>query len=251
MKNIFLCDSNDPNTVSALCASRGFGIEIQGFAHPTQVDNQALLEATLPRLAPVARRSLHGVFYDLCPGSPDPLIRQVTRQRLEQSSAAARALGAQEVVFHDGHVPGNSSRIGWMKRAPEFWQSFLTGQAPGLSFHLENLLEREPDFIAELLDTVGSDRLDACLDIGHAHCYSPISPVEWARQLGRRIGFVHLHDNRGADDDHLALGLGTLPLQETLLALEEHSPDASWMIEVTGEGLLRSLEWLGQHGFVQ
>jgi sugar phosphate isomerase/epimerase len=250
MKTLFLCDNDQPQTVAALCAARGFGVEIQGFAHPNRVADPALLAAALPQLEPVARRSLHGVFYDLCPGSPDPLIRAVTRQRLEQSAAAGRALGVQEIVFHHGYVPGTSSRAGWMSRAPAFWKDFLSAQPPGLAFHLENLLEWEPGFLAELLDRVGDPRLDACLDVGHAHCYSRAPVLEWVRGLGQRIGFVHLHDNRGADDEHLAFGEGTLPLEETLHALEEHCPGASWMIEVTGEGLLRSLDWLDARGFL-
>ena len=73
----------------------------------------------------------------------------------------------------------------------------------------------------------------------------------WIRRLGKRIGYVHLHDNNGERDEHLAFGEGTIPLADVCRALEEEAPDAVWTVELAGgiPDLQKSMEWLVEHGF--
>jgi sugar phosphate isomerase/epimerase len=51
-------------------------------------------------------------------------------------------------------------------------------------------------------------------------------------------------------DEHLGLGEGNLPLQETLGALEEYSPKAVWALETDPKRFVSSLNWLADHQFI-
>ena len=112
------------------------------------------------------------------------------------------------------------------------------------------MLEYDGVMLSEIITQVSSPRLDACLDIGHAYCNSKISPIEWVRQLGDQIGYVHIHSNDGTADQHLSLEQGTLPVAETLASLRQTSPRALWALEVSPQCFPQSLDWLSAHGFM-
>ena len=64
------------------------------------------------------------------------------------------------------------------------------------------------------------------------------------------IGYVHLHNNDGETDQHLALNSGTVSMAEVCHALIENAPRAVWAIEARQPGPVReSIEWLGEQGF--
>lgn len=71
---------------------------------------------------------------------------------------------------------------------------------------------------------------------------------EWIEALGGQIGYVHLHDNRGDEDEHLGLGSGTIPMREVCAALERQSPEAIWAMEIKVPYLEESVDWLGSVG---
>lgn len=251
MKQLILCDDAHVHAVAPLCRRLGAGIEVQAFYDPRVLEqNPAALEEHRLAIEGIAPVALHGCFGDLCPGSWDALVRQVARQRFEQSYAAASALGAQHLILHHGYVPHTSSPEGWIRRSAQFWQDFLAEKDTGMRVHLENLLEWDAGLIREVVQSVDRPNLDINLDIGHAHCNSRISVVAWIEQLGGLIGYVHLHDNRGSEDEHLGLGQGTIPLRDVCQALLAYAPNAVWALEAEGEGLWQSVEWLGENGFL-
>lgn len=249
---IIICDAGNFERVAALCRATGCGVELQGYGDPVYKGDQ--LQAphwTQPLLSDIGPRSVHAPFPDLCPGSIDPLLRQIARSRFDVACNAASTAGAEHVVFHHGFVPRTSRPAGWIQRSALFWRELLAAHPALPHFHLENMLEFGPEVLADVLDEVGDTRLDACLDIGHAHCNSTNSVITWIEYLRHRIGYVHLHDNHGDDDEHLGLGQGTIPLLEVLHTLRALCPDAIWALEVSPDSVEQSLEWLGEHGYWQ
>ena len=253
MRQLMLADYGRAEEALQLARAWGqpdqpLGIEVQGLYFPDVLDNLAEALAGYQKHlsgfhGPI---SLHGPFMDLVPGSPDALIRQATRTRFMQALDIAGALGASHVVVHNGYIAYPASLDKWVVRAASVWRSVLPHTPEGTRIHLENQLEREPAAILELLNVLADPRMGICLDIGHAHFYG--APVlGWVEKLGARITYVHLHDNHGVWDEHLALGQGSLPLVEVLQALEERAPDAIWSIEAPLEP---SLIWLKEHGFL-
>ena len=70
--------------------------------------------------------------------------------------------------------------------------------------------------------------------MGHAHCYSEISVLEWAKELAPYVGHVHIHDNAGDRDSHLGLGKGTIPW-EKVLKLLPCTKERTWTIECSNK----------------
>ena len=250
MQRVFLSDDGHPAETAALCRRHRLGIEVQAFYDPAVVENDPrAVEKHLETVVGVSDRALHGCFGDLCPGSFDSMVRDVARNRFELSYDVARRMRAQHLILHHGYVPHTSPPGSWLKRCAAFWKDFLADKDGSIGIHIENLLDQEPALLADLIDAIGRPWVDANLDVGHVHCNSKKGIETWVRVLGRRIGYAHLHDNHGEEDEHLALGKGTLPLREALTMLEETAPSACWCVEVNTECLEESLQWLGRNGF--
>ena len=235
--------AGDGAFVVNLCTRFGYGIEIQSFLDPGQVE---IHRAALGGLGP---RALHGPFGDLCAGSYDPMIREVTRNRFELACRFARELGCPDIILHHGYVPGTSFPANWLRRYVEFWQDFLQDKEPSLVFHVENMLEWDAALLCDAIDGIGDQRVDVCLDVGHCHCNSRETPLEWIERLGSRIGWVHIHNNHGESDEHLELDGGTIPMLEVCHALLEEAPEAVWSLESVDRALPASIGWIKANGF--
>lgn len=250
MKHLLICDGTKPENFVQLCQARGIGIEVQAFYHPDALLDEALIARTAEIISGIQVLSLHGPFGDLNPGSFDPLVCEVARQRIQAGFDVAMRLKASHIVLHAGRVPNAGPEQFWIKRSIAFWRSFMAQVPADVNVHLENMLEEGPHVLAALVDGVGCPNLHVNLDIGHAHCNSHTPVLEWVTHLTDRIGYVHMNDNHGADDEELGLGHGTIPIKEVCNALEEVSPNAIWGIEAEGDGVEESLKWLEANGFI-
>ncbi len=251
MKAFHICDVTDVAGAAPLCKTKGFGIEVQAFYDPATVGDDDAIARHQEAIQGISRISMHGPFGDLCPGSFEPTVRQVTRDRFEFAYKIAAHLGATDIVLHHGYVPGTSSPEGWIERFVEFWRDFSAGKGNHVRFHLENALEHGPEVVLGVLAAISQDNVDACLDVGHVHCYSQTTVDGWIEALGERIGYVHLHDNNGEADEHLGFGEGTAPIDVACRALEVHAPNAIWALECAAKAREGSLSWLLEHKFLQ
>lgn len=248
-RQLIVCDDGEFARAAELSRQRALGIEVQAFYRPEVLEDPLAVNQHRAALVGVEPRSMHGPFADLAPGSIDPMLRGVAMTRYAAAYEAARSLDVTDLVVHHGYVPGTSAPSGWLARARDFWQEFLVNRED-IRVHLENHLERDPRLLSDVVTAIGRPNLDVCLDVGHIACYGQVSPLEWVDILGEQIGYVHLHDNHGAADEHLALGQGTIPLERICQALTDQSPSAVWALEVDLNSLGESIDWLGERGFV-
>lgn len=187
---------------------------------------------------------LHGPFLDLNPMAFDELVLDVTRIRYEQCYQAAKALGAKKIIYHTCYIPRVYMLIGWAERVIDFYNCFLEGKE-GIQILMENVQDPEIDPILEVADKIEHPDFGLCLDTGHAHCYSNYEVTEWAEKLGSHVKHVHIHDNDGISDSHLALGEGNVPVKEALTAVFANTPDATVTIECSyADSVRRSVAWL-------
>jgi sugar phosphate isomerase/epimerase len=192
------------------------------------------------------RPRVHAPFFDLNPGALDPLIRQATGQRLEQTLRVAGLLRADLMIIHPGVDKWRYPRLehAWLKLALDFFPP-LVEQAERYNCRLaiENIYEESPDTLVQLADGIDSNFFGHCFDAGHWHLFGRRPMDEWLNSISSRLFHLHLHDNHGRADEHLPVGDGTIdfsPLQKHLKAmaalpsitLEAHSQ----------EDLLRSLQ---------
>lgn len=251
MKSIVLCDDANPEKVLPLCEKYHLGIEIQGFFDTNAIDETEKRLAMYKSVLPLnIEKHLHAPFWDLCLGSNNKKIVEVTRYFFDYAYKVAEELGCESITVHHGYVPNTSFPPKWIGRSIAFWEDFFKSHPGNIRMCMENQLEHDPSILISILDSCHSNRLAVNLDIGHAHCASELAVVEWIKQLNTRIKYVHLHQNYGKKDEHLGLRDGNMPLKEVLEALEKYAPDATWALECGIEVMEDSLILLSEYGYI-
>ncbi len=94
----------------------------------------------------------------------------------------------------------------------------------GLRFCLEprvGEIVSNTDALIRLMDAVDNDNFGAVLDTGHLHAQKEILPLS-VEKLGDRVYYLHVSDNDGQTNQHLALGRGTVDWDGVFLALKKH-----------------------------
>ena len=105
---------------------------------------------------------------------------------------------------------------------------------------LENVYEEDPEDIRVILDRLSNPNVGFCLDCGHLSAFGNAEPKAWLASLGPYIEQLHLHDNHGDTDEHLAMGLGTFDFEllfsylksnndsPPIISLEPHREEDLW-----------------------
>ena len=160
--------------------------------------------------------TMHAPFIDLSPGSPDPDIRALTRHRFEQILEIASLFKPKTIVCHTGYDDKVywSLKDAWIQHSIELWSWFSEKVGKeGSALMLENVYERDPYEFLELFKEIRDRGVGFCLDTGHQEAFSSEGLSKWLEILGQYIDQVHLHDNHGIRDEHLALGKGRVDFQ--------------------------------------
>lgn len=159
------------------------------------------------------RITVHGPFWDLCPGSIDSAVREVARSRLERLFETLEHVRPDQVVCHTGFDPRHhrGHRGTWIDNSIRAWE-FFAGRAEkiGVPLLLENVWEEDPELHLELFRAVNSPWLGFCLDTGHQNAFSRTSLPKWLDSTSQYLREVHLHDNDGSFDYHLPMGRGNI-----------------------------------------
>jgi len=214
--------------------------------------HEARLMATKLRQKGI-RLSLHGPFWDLCAGSPDPLVRQVTRLRLHQFFDMVSIFEPVQVVCHTGYDPRHHDD--WrhfLEVSLDTWEPLLErAEMTEVPLLLENVWELGPQLHQGLFARLPSSYFGFCLDVGHQHSFSRTPLLDWLQSLGDHLREIHIHDNDGSGDLHLPVGQGTIDFdslfryikerdQTPLLTLEPHrEPHLGESLQALTEVLVR------------
>jgi sugar phosphate isomerase/epimerase len=194
------------------------------------------------------RLTLHAPFQDLLPGALDELILATTRRRLHQAFRLLPVFKPVTIVCHLGYDSKfyQWTRKDWLERSAATWKEFAALAAThGVTVMVENVYETDPDLFVELLALVNSANFRICLDVGHLQAFGGGDFEGWLNALWPHVGQLHLHDNRGDQDTHLALGQGTVPLEFVLLFLAGRDRRPLVTLEPHQEGSLGpSLKYL-------
>jgi sugar phosphate isomerase/epimerase len=182
--------------------------------------------------------TIHGPFLDLNPGSSDSKIRRVSQERYQELLTLVAPLDPKVVVFHAAFDPlfyGDRAEV-WLERSVETWLFVAqTAQKTSTRVALENIVDRTPEMIQQILLKVNSPLIGVCFDVGHFHIFSQAPLSEWIVTLGARIFELHLHDNHGQSDEHLALGEGNIDIQGLFNLVQEQELSPALTIEAINE----------------
>jgi len=198
--------------------------------------------------------TFHAPFMDLRPGALDDKIRQVSVDRMKKAIELAQYFRPLRIVCHpmfDDRYYVDCDDL-WLEASVKSWTELIPlAKEYDTVLSLENVYDKGPRLLRRLFEALASDSVCFCFDTGHFNAFSYASLKVWFRELGKYLGQLHLHDNFGQKDEHLAVGEGTFPFAELfavlgkrkikpVITLEAHDQKAFW----------KSLENIKEAGFL-
>ncbi|MCR4648755.1 MAG: sugar phosphate isomerase/epimerase [Lachnospiraceae bacterium] len=234
-----------------LAKKHNLGFEFNDFFSPTMLsDDEACSERInlykkfdLPDLL-----TSHGDFFDVYVFSNDDEIAEISKKRIYQSMEVAKSIGAGKVVFHT-NINSAIAKDVYFERWVESNESCfrdVCSDYPEITVLMENMFDYDSRALYELSKKMEDvENFGICLDYAHAFL-SKEKPGEWVLKLKKYIKHVHINDNDGEFDLHLAVGSGKIDWDEFKKYRDEYFPDATILIEVNGiEKIKDSIKYLG------
>lgn len=177
-------------------------------------------------------------------------IRRASVTEMKRSMSVAADLGASKVVLHPSIMSGMAPHVPDRSTGYAFdFLSEMVGLAEklGITICLENMMPRNGFGVEPAeLDIIfrSFPQLKFTLDSGHANLNDPEGNrlIQLVERFGDRIAHVHLSDNRGVYDDHLALGRGNINIHGLLKMLHSIGYDDTITFEVFVEDRMLLVE---------
>lgn len=158
-------------------------------------------------------------------------------EKMKRSIRGAAVLGAQYWVVHpimpygiDDALCGKSAET-WEQNLELMSRLLPTAKQEGITVCLENMPMpnfsiASPSETFKFVQELNDASFAMCLDTGHANvCSEWHTPAEAIRAYGDRIRVLHVHDNNGKRDEHLAPFFGSIRWDDFSKALHEtHFP---------------------------
>jgi sugar phosphate isomerase/epimerase len=186
--------------------------------------------------------TLHGPFMDLVPGGLDHMLLAASRKRLDRFFDIIPVFEPDQVVCHTGYDPCyyRMHWKEWLTNSIGTWEPHVNrAERFGFKLLLENVYETDPEVHCALFNAISSNAFGFCLDVGHHHVFGKNPLKEWVETLGDKIMELHLHDNHGKEDTHLAVGKGSVDFARLFklinekglsptITLEPHKEETLW-----------------------
>lgn len=186
--------------------------------------------------------TLHAPFCDLAPGGSDAGVLTATRNKLRKAFELIEIFEPTAIVCHLGYEDNKHGyrQAEWLANSLATWQDLLTmAESAQVPVSFENTYETSPAHHLELLHELGSPYAGFCLDVGHVMAFAKNSWQDWLSPLSPWLKQLHLHDNSGEGDDHLAIGAGKFDFAglfahlrnhdlRPVITLEPHREDGLW-----------------------
>ncbi|WP_258084031.1 sugar phosphate isomerase/epimerase family protein [Thermococcus thermotolerans] len=192
------------------------------------------------------RVTVHAPFSDINIASFNDRIRDASLEIIRETVRLAAELDAVSVTVHPGHCSPVSmkNRRKYLEMHRESLRTIAKWSAEyGIKVGVENMPYfpiLDAQTCERLWELVEGIEIGVTFDVGHLNTTTG-KFKRFLNVLGERMIHVHLHDNSGGKDEHLALGDGTVPWARVLPRL----PKTTWALEVSDiESARRSLEFL-------
>jgi sugar phosphate isomerase/epimerase len=250
-EQVFLSVTEGMGVTPEHVASHGLGVEIQDFAalsgmRGAKSEHLEFWHGFFEKYNPL--RTFHAPFIDLHPGSDDPEERKYAEKQMAASFEVAAELGAALVVMHSCWPPPSFRKYGnWdnLNHIREFIAKMgEIASNLGLPITIENVYEPEPSLLRDIITDIDAPNIKLCLDTGHANIKSAIPLNEWVKVYGANLAYLHLHDNNGKKDRHMALGEGSIDFGGFFDSLWETQYDGLLCIESWPKRWNRSIDRL-------
>ncbi|MCQ2972380.1 MAG: sugar phosphate isomerase/epimerase [archaeon] len=191
--------------------------------------------------------TVHSPIVDINIASLNEAIRQTSINEIKKSMDLATKINADLVVVHPGNVPfmgrgledviyeiGKKSII----ELGEYGQEIGVTPAVENMPDFEGAMHKDINVLSELLESIDTAMT---LDVGHANTlgYTPDEMYSSA------IKHIHMSNNYGDDDSHLALNEGSIDFKEVFDIFESKKYNGIYMLELTSnDSIEKSLEYI-------
>ncbi len=192
--------------------------------------------------------SIHSPFMDVNIAALQDKSRLNSIKQIKDSINLANKINAEAVVIHPGLAPFLANKY-FLDKVYETANNSIKelgeyGRDLGVLVTIENM----PTFdgmlynnMEDLHNLLTSLDMSMTLDIGHAN-HSGYSPDQ---MIFDSIKHIHIHDNFGDEDAHLALGEGSIELKYIVNSLEGKNYDGIYIIEVNDyDSIKNSYEYM-------
>lgn len=167
-----------------------------------------------------------------------PEVRHGVIESLKWAADHFAALGARTMTYH---IQGAVARYVGLEAAIEAQAEVLAAagrhaEKLGVEIICEHVWGWPEQYL--ILDGLFArvPGLGFHLDVGHAHIgASENQAAELLRRYGDRLRHVHFSDNRGRGDDHMPLGVGTVPWPEIVRLLKARAYTGTITLETFSE----------------
>jgi sugar phosphate isomerase/epimerase len=203
-------------------------LEIQDFALHTTLENPGVMDHVRELKQKLdgysGRMGIHAPFWSLTLAAFDPKIRMVVQDRFKQSLDIAAELGATHMVIHSPlaflgapHTltnPSMGSDASLFDLVHEtIGDTVSHAESVGCTLVIENIYDKLPRMLTELVQSFESDYVRQSLDAGHAYInyvQGAPPPDYYVKTAGDLLEHVHVQDTDGYTDRHWAIGQGKI-----------------------------------------
>jgi sugar phosphate isomerase/epimerase len=194
----------------------------------------------------------HLPFHGLHLSCPDPRVMTYSREVIQEGLEIGTILGCKAAILHSGfsnHVQPVQTQA-WKERLIGSLRELVQqAEEEEIVLAIENAYEPDGALLLEVLEAIDSPWLRFCVDLGHAACFSRMAPEEWIVTFKDHLISLHMHDNEGMEDEHLACGRGVVGYDVVYQTLKEVDANCNVILEVADEDIAPSLEHLKSVGF--
>ena len=166
---------------------------------------------------------VHAPFFELNIAALARRIRETSVAYVKKSIDLCAAIGGQTLVVHSGNYTYSITegpdlfsdpvtKLQWDTNIDSLKQINDYANSNGVVVCLENLggfgsVDRSFEDLLAIREAVG-ESLKFTLDVGHARLNKNYGVEKGLKTLGEHIRHIHITDNHGETDDHMAIGDG-------------------------------------------
>jgi sugar phosphate isomerase/epimerase len=194
----------------------------------------------------------------------DSAIVELVQRRFMQALEACEELGATHMVIHSPFIfNGNpflphQDRMGhddWFERAHRTLDEIVPiAERIGCTLVIENVWDKSPGLLLDLIRSFDSEQVLLCFDVGHAyiaHVNGGPPPDYWIREAGALLKNVHLHDTDGYYDRHWPPGMGQVNWEAVFTELNNLGLIPRLIFECPGKHYQAVTRWFREMGWAK
>jgi sugar phosphate isomerase/epimerase len=240
-------------------------LEIQDFYSAERLDDWQPIVAHIQRHLDgyTGRLGVHGPNPSVTYAPNDPKVADLVRERFLQGLDVCEALGATQMVIHSPFVFLGNPFLPHVERMGQDWRferAYHTlqdvvrrAEGIGCTLVIENVWDKAPGLLLDLVREHNSDSVRLSVDVGHAyiaHIAGGPPPDHWILEAGDLLAHLHLQDTDGYGDRHWLPGNGAIHWDAIFRAIARLKHQPRLILELQDRRFLQAADWLQSKGWV-